>query len=276
MYKSVCNDIFGGTRDKTVERIKLARMNTVAEESAISAILICSDLSWILVALAKAWQGEDLIKIIKEKWDSITTSIDTEKELFNFDNDASSKLYYQMVIESTIDFITKSISQFTIDKENTIYHPYAYVDYITIALRFAYDNIMMLPESDKAFDDIYEFVEGIVFDNLPLAGKQHELIQKYTLKLAIKTDGISDTMTYENMYRDSYSLKAFRNKLAFLVNYDIISKSLYGLDSNIESKLTDLINLAKKSGIDIMPIEYKNKQDGKGYTHPSDIDELFD
>lgn len=275
IYTAVCTDIFQGKRAKAFEKIDNSNLTDAEKERGKSLVSYSGDLAWMLVALAKMWQGEtNLQKAIENNW----SLIKHEESIAHFTfkpEDLSLNLFWSANNGAAKWFIEKSLAQYT-DELRGLYNPFGFVYFLTIVLQQTYESLLTVAEeADTNYDALHGLADDIVSTVINNSNLEYVSLMSLKNRVARKLDGISQEISFDTMFSNTTTMKTFRNKLAVMINTNSILDSAPSTASDLDSKLNGLIESARKAGIDIIPMQARSPKKTDKFNFPSDIDEAF-
>jgi hypothetical protein len=274
MYESVCPDIFKGGKDRALESLDKLKTGDDIQDFMECIINLSTDYAWIMVALAKLYNGEDLLTIIEEKWNTILATRDNfakEKAVVQKEH-PTLYMYWKTIHMLASTYIERCFQNVGTD---TLYHPYGMPHYMACGVRMAYDFVSFLARDADGDYSQFSFLEDELFsDMIVCSDTEYEKITAVRLKFAVETETVTPNVDYKYMFTSNMSLKEFRSMLLIMINIDMLKRRGPG-------DLQELINAIQDGGIlDIISMDGRrggSERRGRGRSSiPGDIEEMFD
>jgi len=272
MYESVCPDIFKGGKERAVAILDDLKITDEVSEFMESTLNLSADYAWIMVALSKLYNGDDLGAVVKEKWEAIQAQKDGNATASEKAATDTPTLYsYWKTIHNTCEqYIKLSMDNIGTD---TIYHPYGFVHFLAMSVRIAYDLFSFLSrDADGNFDLVREYEDDIFKAVSESVVSEYEHLMKLRLSLTKEMEVVvPDSFGYNNMFTNDMSIREYRSMLLILINIDMLKRTTApGLD--------DLIRAIQDGGmVDVIAVD----RDERGHSRrkremPDDIKGMFD
>jgi hypothetical protein len=227
VYQAACKDVFNGGRAKALDSLKEFKFNRELQEFWSSVVNLGSDLSWVLVALAKRAEGEVELdeaidsnwKLIKSEWpkyDKAAEEIAQKHHDYFFHEDS--------ILMAARFFIEKCIEDR--DKPNSPYHPYGFSVFMSMVVITSLDfHIWMMDDADENFENIKSVYPDMVDNINNLTSSEYIALSKLRLGLAQSMEVVSSKeITYAAFFKQDTNLKDFRNKLGAFISMDILRR----------------------------------------------------
>jgi hypothetical protein len=272
MYQSVCPDIFKGGKDRALNNLDKLKLGDDVNDYMESIIALSSDYAWLMVAMAKLYNGEDLLTIIEDKWKEVLTSVGSSKDESDkvIEKHPTLVMYWKTLHLLCSTYIERSLANACKD---TLYHPYGLPHFMACGVRIAYDFVSFLAKDADGEYDLLKPTEDEMFKGvIDCTTAEYEVITTLRLKLAVDMETVTPNVDYKYMFTSNMSLKEFRSMLLILINIDMLKRSGSG-------NLRELIHAIEEGGLlDVLAVDGRGRSGGRGRGRtslPDDIEDMF-
>jgi hypothetical protein len=242
MYEQQCKDVFGGAVGKAVASLKQYKLTPEHEAFWTSAVNLGGDYSWLLLALAKAYNGElDNTDIIQDNWNKVCRE---ENKFWTDAGKIAEKFPEQYFFWGSLHNLAHAYIQEAHSEMETnvdpdgLWHPYGFLSHLSAGLMLSWEFHTVLLKEAESFANMKDKVKTMFEEIAELTAEAHISLQKMRLALANQQDVFEQSVKYTTMYQNATSIKDFRNSLFQLCSTEMLREEAIG--SGIDGLLRDL------------------------------------